>query len=148
VTDTTSRTGLLLGLVAGVPIMAYGIRGALVDASLTMPRELATWVVGIAIVDDFLIIPAAIAVGWLGRRFVPSSLWPPVRAALLCSAVLTAVAWPFIMGFGQDATNPSLLPRNYATGLAAALVVVWAATGLWITVRYWTGRRAASAPVP
>jgi hypothetical protein len=145
--DTTSSSrGLLVGLVVGVPIIVYGIRGALVDASLTMPRELAFWVVGLAIVDDFLVIPAAILVGWLGRRIVPPTFWPPVRAALLCSAVLAAVAWPFIKGFGRDATNPSLLPRNYATGLAAALVVVWVAAGLWIVLRYWTGRRATSSP--
>ena len=123
--ETTSRAGLLAGLALGVPVIAYGLRGVLVDADDTHPADLARWVVGLAVVNDLLVIPAAILVGWSLRRVVPTTVWPAVRAGLLCSAVLTAVAWPLVAGFGDDPRNPSLFPRNYATGLTAALALVW-----------------------
>jgi len=125
--ETTSRTGLLVGLALGVPVVAYGLRGTVVDADDTHPAELARWVVGLAVINDLLVIPAAILVAWSLRRVVPTTVWPPVRAGLLCSAVLTAVAVPLIAGLGNDPHNPSLFPRNYATGLTAALTVVWVA---------------------
>lgn len=124
--DTTSRPGLLVGLALGLPVLAYGIRGAIVDAADTHPAGLARWVVGLAVVNDLLVIPAAIAVAWALRRVTPGPAWPAVRAGLLSSAVLVAVAWPLVRGYGADPGNPSLFPRNYATGLAAALTVVWA----------------------
>jgi len=131
--DTTSRRGLLVGLALGVPVIAYGVRGVLVDAADTHPGELARWLVGLAVVNDLLVLPAAMAVGLLARRWTPAPAWPAVRAGLLVTSVLAAVAWPLIRGYGTDPNNPSLFPRNYATGLAAALAVVWA-TVLVITV--------------
>lgn len=124
--ETTSRPGLLVGLVLGLPVMAYGVRGALVDAADTHPAELARWVVGMAVVNDLLVVPAAMAVGLAGRRWTRAWAWPAVRAGLLTTAVLAAVAWPLVRGYGADPRDPSLLPRDYGAGLAAALAVVWA----------------------
>ena len=47
---TTSPRGLVVGLVLGLPIIGYGVRGALIDAADTNPTELATWIVGSALV--------------------------------------------------------------------------------------------------
>lgn len=124
--DTTSPRGLLVGLALGVPVMAYGVRGALVDSSDTHPAELARWVVGLAIVNDLVVVPVAMGLGLLGRRWTPAWAWPVVRAGLLISAVLIAVAWPLVRGYGVDPANPSLFPRDYGLGLAVALAVVWA----------------------
>jgi hypothetical protein len=125
--ETTSRRGLVVGLVLGGPVMAYGVRGALVDSSDTHPAELARWVVGLAVVNDLLVVPAAMAVGLAARRWTPRWAWPAVRSGLLVTAVLVAVAWPLVRGYGADPANPSLFPRDYATGLAVALAAVWAA---------------------
>jgi hypothetical protein len=130
--DTTSRRGLVVGLVLGVPVMAYAVRGALVDAADTHPPELARWIVGLALVHDLLVVPLVLAAGVVLRRRVPPRAWPPVRAALLASAVLVAVGWPFVRGFGRSPGVPSLLPRDYATGLVLALVVVWLLAAAWI----------------
>lgn len=132
--ETTSRTGLLVGLALGLPVIAYGIRGVLVDSKDTHPVELTSWVIGGAVVNDLVIVPVAIAVAWVLRRVVPPVAWPPVRAALLCTAVLCAVGWPFVRGYGRNPTVPSLLDRNYATGLAAAVAVVWLVAAAWIVV--------------
>jgi hypothetical protein len=131
---TTSRRGLLIGLVLGVPVMAYAVRGALVDAADTHPPELARWIVGLALVHDLVLVPLVLAVGVALRRRVPPRAWPAVRAALVTSAVLVAVGWPFVGGFGRSPGLPSLLPRDYATGLVLALVAVWLVAAAWIGV--------------
>lgn len=129
---TTSHRGLLFGLALGVPVMAYAVRGTLVDEHLTHPAELARWIVGLAIVHDLVLAPLVLAVSAALHRFVPARARPPVRAALLTSAVLAAVAWPFLRGYGRNPSVPSLLPRNYATGLLAALALTWLVATAWL----------------
>jgi hypothetical protein len=124
--DTTSRRGLLAGLALGLPVIAYGLWGVLIDADRTHPAELARWVVGSAVATDLLVVPAVIAIGAAARRLTPRPWWPTVRTALMVTGSLALVAWPFVRGYGDDPANASLLPRNYAAGLAMAVAVVWA----------------------
>ncbi|HZA00068.1 MAG TPA: hypothetical protein VE575_15010 [Acidimicrobiales bacterium] len=133
--ETTSRRGLLVGLALGLPVIGYGVRGALVDAGATHPPELARWIVGTAVVHDLVLVPAALGIAGAARRLTPPRAWPPVRVGLIASGVLGLVAWPFVRGYGDDPTNPSLFPRDYAGGLGAALVVVWLAVALWLSGR-------------
>jgi hypothetical protein len=134
-TDTTSRRGLLVGLALGAPIMAYAVHGTLIDEHLTHPFELARWIVGLAVVHDLVLVPIVLAIGLGLRRVVPPRARAPMRTALLTTAVLSAVAWPFVRGYGRSSSVPSLLPRNYGAGLLVALAVVWLATGLWCLLR-------------
>lgn len=129
--ETTSTRGLLIGLILGLPLLAYGLRGVMIDAERTHPAELGRWIVGAAVVHDVLIVPVVLTVGVALRRWCPAGLWPSVRWALFTSAVLTALAWPFIRGYGRRSSIPSLLPRNYAAGLLAALAAVWLTAALW-----------------
>ncbi|HEY8525771.1 MAG TPA: hypothetical protein VIL48_12440 [Acidimicrobiales bacterium] len=124
---TTSRRGLIAGLALGLPLLAYGVRGALVDAADTHPPELAAWIAGTALAGDLLVVPLALGAARLARRMAPARAWPAVRAGLLVTAVLTLVAWPFVRGYGRDPAVPSLLNRDYGAGLAAAVAAVWAA---------------------
>jgi predicted anti-sigma-YlaC factor YlaD len=138
--ESTSRRGLLVGLVLGVPVIGYGLRGALVDAGDTHPTELARWVIGAALVHDLVVVPVVAAVALLVRRFTPRRAWPPVRAGLAATGIFVAVGWPFVRGYGRDQTNPSLLPRNYGAGLAAAVGVIWLAVAAWLAWRYTSPR--------
>ena len=144
--DTTSRRGLIVGLVLGLPVVAYGVRGALVDADDTHPAELARWIVGAALVNDLVVVPAVIALGWVARRATPPWAWPPVRTGLTVTGVLGLVAWPFVRGYGRDPTTPSLLARDYGAGLAAAVAVVWLVVAVSLAWR-WQRRRHAPAEV-
>lgn len=143
--ETTSRRGLIVGLVVGVPVMAYGARGMLVDAQLTAPAELVRWALGAAIVNDLLAIPFAIVVSIGVRRLVPAIAWPAVRWALFTSAVLGLISWPLVRGYGQDSLTPSLLPRDYTAGVLAAVGVVWAVAGLWIVASVIRRRRSPTS---
>lgn len=131
---TTSRRGLAWGLALGLPVVGYGLRGVAIDAARTHPPEMARWVVGAAVLNDLVLIPAAMALGWTARRLVPSRAWPAVRGGLLATGALALVAWPFVRGYGRDPANPSLLPRNYDAGLVAALTVVWAVVAAVLVV--------------
>ena len=139
---TTSRRGLLVGLALGLPVLALGVRGVLVDAARTHPAELARWVVGSALVADLVAVPAVIVIAGLVRRITPGSWWPTVRAALTVTGSLVLVGWPFVRGYGRDPANPSLLPRDHAGGLAMAVGVVWLAAAALLAAR-WAARRAS-----
>jgi hypothetical protein len=132
--ETTSRRGLLVGLAVGLPVIAYGVRGMLVDADRTHPAELARWIVGAAVVNDALVVPLAMGAAWLARRITPARAWLPVRSGLLATGVVLLVAWPFVRGYGRDPTIPSLLERNYAVGVTAAIGATWVAVAVWIAV--------------
>lgn len=124
---TTSRRGLIAGLALGLLPLAYGVRGALVDAADTHPPELAAWIAGSALAGDLVVVPLALGAGRLARRITPRAAWPAVRAGLIVTAVLGLVAWPFVRGYGRDPATPSLLNRDYGAGLAVAVAAVWAA---------------------
>jgi hypothetical protein len=138
--DTTSRRGLLVGLALGLPIVAFGVRGVLVDAARTHPAELSGWIVGSAVATDLLVVPGAVAVGAVAHRFTPRSWWPTVSAALMVSGALILVGWPFVRGYGRDPANPSLLPRDYAAGLALAVAAAWVVAAAVLAAR-WAARR-------
>jgi hypothetical protein len=140
--DTTSRRGLLAGLALGLPVIAYGLWGVLVDADRTHPAELARWVVGSAVATDLLVVPAVIAIGAAARRLTPRPWWPTVRTTLMVTGSLAVVAWPFVRGYGDDPANASLLPRNYPAGLAMAVAVVWALAAAHLAWRWAAARRS------
>lgn len=123
--DRASRAGLWIGLVLGIPIIGWGIRGILLESARTHPGELGRWIVGSALVHDALVLPVVFAVAVLVRRVVPPRAWPPVRWGMTTTAILAVVSWPFVRGYGRSASNPSLLPRDYGAGVAIAVVVVW-----------------------
>jgi hypothetical protein len=131
--------GLWIGLALGLPVMAFGLGGALVDAERTHPFELARWVIGLALVHDLVVVPVTLALGSALRR-VTGWAWPAVGWALAASAVLTAFALPFIRGYGRDPTIPSLLDRDYALGLAVFVAAVWGIAAVVIAATCWARR--------
>lgn len=117
--------GRWIGLALGVPIIAWGIRGILLESARTHPGELARWIVGSALVHDAVLLPVVVTVAVVGRRLVPVGAWPAVRWALATTAVVALVSWPFVRGYGRRPSNPSLLPRDYGAGVTVAIVMVW-----------------------
>ncbi len=121
--------GRWIGLALGAPVIAWGIRGVLMESARTHPAELARWLVGSAVVHDAVVLPIVASVAVLARRVVSDRAWPAVRWALATSGVVAIVSWPFVRGYGRRASNPSLLPRDYGTGVAVALAAVWLVCG-------------------
>lgn len=136
--------GRWIGLLLGAPIIAWGVRGILLESDLTHPGELARWLVGSALVHDAVLLPIVVSLAVVGRRLVPGRMWPVVRWAMATTGIVALVSWPFVRGYGRRPSNPSLLPRDYGTGVIAAVAAVW----LVALVRFWRARRQPADPGP
>ena len=139
---STSRVAPIVGVIVGLPLLVVGVLGAVADGDRTKPFELARWVVGADLAHDLVLAPVVVGVSWLVGRIVPPVARGPVRWAAATTGVLCLIAWPFVRGYGRNETVPSLLDRNYATGLAAYVAAIWFLAFAWIAVR----RARHSAP--
>jgi len=135
----------VLAGVAGVAMFAVPARYAVVRSLDVRPAVWVRWRVTAAVVHDVVVAPVAVAVGWAVVRFAPRWLKAPLQSALLLSAVVVAVSWPALRGYGRVASNPTYLPRDYARGLTVTLAVVWIACGGWVVGRL-IRRRSAPGP--
>lgn len=132
------RPGLLLRIaagVAGIAMFVVAARYAAIRSIDVRPVLWVRWWVTAAVVHDVVVAPLSIAVGWLVVRFAPRAMKAPVQAGLVLSAILVAVSWPALRGYGRIPSNPTYLPRQYGTALALWLLVVWVACGAWAAVR-------------
>ena len=133
----------------GWTVMAGAVVGAVADRRDAQPTVLARWLVGGALLHDLLWLPIVAVVGAVLARAGRSGRVPaPVRWAIATSAVLVLIAWPFVGGYGRNRGNPSLLPRNYAHGLVAYLLLTWVLAGMALAVGRWRARPRATRPGP
>ncbi|MEP7059473.1 MAG: hypothetical protein ABI828_01970 [Actinomycetota bacterium] len=142
----TSRYGPVFwaAVAVGWMAIAFGAVSALTHWGAVDPPQFLVWIVGLALLHDLVMAPVVSLAGrtlkgarrrwWLGA----------VEAALAVSAVITLFAVPFVMGWGRQADNPSLLPRNYGFGLILILGSVWAVAGIRLLGR----RRRREVVVP
>jgi len=142
------RIGLVLRVIAAVAGLAmFGVAAgyAVVRRIDVRPDVWVRWWVTAAVVHDAVVAPVAIAVGWVVVRFAPRPLKAPAQAGLILTAVLVAVSWPALRGYGRIASNPTYLPRQYGTGLITTLLVIWAACGAWAAARWLSQSRRQPA---
>ena len=140
------RWPVVAGALVGGACIAVGLRALLGDAGDTRPSATVTWVLGLAVAHDLVLVPLVLAIGEAIRRLAPGALRPWLGAGLLISGSVALVAWPLVQGYGRSAGNPSALPRDYGTGTAITLAVVWAcvaAAGL----RRFLARNSGGPPV-
>lgn len=123
--------------VAGWGVMAFGVLGLLQNSARTHPDQWAKWFFGALLVHDALLAPLVFGMGSLVARVAPPPWRKPLAQALVASGIIVIVAFPFVRGYGRSSDNPSVLPNNYALGLAVTLAVVWFAVlaGHWLTRR-------------
>jgi hypothetical protein len=138
---------LVLGLALGLPFVAVGVIEIARDQAGTPPQRFVTWVLGGNVVVDLFVVPAASLIGIAIVRRMPDALRAPIRAALFATAVVLALAWPALRGYGRDRvpSNPSVQPLNYATATLTVLAVVWVVTALWSGVIMVRARRRTDA---
>lgn len=107
---------------------AYGLVFLVVDLLGTALLGWAAFVLAGVTLHDLVLAPLAALVGLGIGRLLPGRLRPAVTVGLLVAAMTTAVAWPFVLGLGQNPDNPSALPLDYGRGLVVILVMVALAT--------------------
>jgi hypothetical protein len=123
----TSRYGPLFWscLAVGTVVMGFGLVSLLSKAGATNPANFAVFFIALALVHDFVLAPATIAIATGLRSVSPRTGRGLLFGALVVSAVVVLFAAPLLFGWGAQPDNPSFLPRNYPSGLALVLAVVW-----------------------
>ena len=123
----------LIAFAAGYGIMILGALGLLRDVSLRRAGQIAAWVVAADVLHDFVLAPLVCVLGLvIARRVAPTWRWP-VRAGAIGTALVLALAYPALRGFGRETApgNPSVLPLDYPTAALTALGIVWGLAVLW-----------------
>lgn len=152
-TEGSARQGATfwVAMAVGVAITAYGAVGLWVDDGDEI-GSIGRWFVGGALLADLVVVPLGAAVGFGLRRVSAAWLWPVLRAALLATVVTVVFALPLVLDLGGIPDNASMRPRDYGSGLAAALGWIWAVAAVVAALRWRTsggaGRGPAGATAP
>jgi hypothetical protein len=110
--------------VLGTLAMGYAVLGALTDPDDRLAGHLV-FLLAVLAAHDAVVLPVAIGLGVLLRRYVPAPARRVVQAALVVSVAVAVVGIPLALGYGRPADNPSALPLDYVRGLLAVLAAVW-----------------------
>ena len=124
-----------ISAAVGWAVIGWGIAGIFRHSVDTRPANLATFVVGGALLHDLVVAPLVILAGVLIARAVPARARGPVQAALAVSGMVALFSWPLVRAYGLAANNPTSLPHNYALGLLVVLGVVWATAGAAVVLK-------------
>ncbi|WP_024799493.1 hypothetical protein [Nocardia sp. BMG51109] len=124
---------VLLGL-GGIWLAWYGIDLVLEQDSTSL-MSTARWFVGGILIHDAIVAPLCAVVALLARRLFPASWWASIAWGGLCTATLVVVAVPVVQRSGAVPGNPTILDRDYHTGLLIAIAVVWVVVGIDIARR-------------
>ena len=143
-THQRASASFWIAMMLGGGIMAFGIRGAVMDLQTSAPA-VARWVVGADLLHDFIVAPLVVAIGWCVHRTVPDRWRVPIQAGLFATAITLVIGWPGWRGYGRHLVldNPSVQPLDYTTAILTVLAVVWGVVAVWLAVRL---NRSRSAP--
>jgi hypothetical protein len=130
-----------IGAIAGLALIAIGLRGLVHDRAATQPSDLIKWLLGAGIVHDAVIAPVVVVAAWITGRIVPARARSPIRLGLAGTALLVVLIWPLVQGWGRRTANPSALPLDYGRNLIATLAVLWAVVIVVAVVRLRSARR-------
>lgn len=129
--SSTGRPAFWAAVVLGWGVIAFGVVGLLDRFGARGTLDVGLWVVGGNVLHDAVIAPIAFVVA-VGLALVVRRPWrAPLLAGLATSAMVVAVAYPALRGFGREANNPSLLPLDYGTAVLTVLAVVWGGVLAW-----------------
>ena len=119
-----------LFVLPGLAAVGYGGHGLLTAGRRVPLDSWLTWFLGSALLNDLVLAPVWIGLGWLSARLLPRAVRPAVTVGAAVSGVLALVALPFVLGRGADPANPSFLPRDYGLTLLVLVAVVLAVTAV------------------
>jgi hypothetical protein len=94
----------------------------------------AVWLGGGLLLHDLLFVPIVVTVVWGIGKVLPARHRAPTCAGVLGTALVIAIGWPGLRGYGNRPDNPTIHPLDYTTAVLTATAVVWAAVGLWLLV--------------
>jgi hypothetical protein len=121
--DGTPGRARVALLAIGLLVLAFGVEQLLIGGDATRLSSSLPWLVGVLVVHDALLAPAAAAVGWaltrVARRDARAAT-AVIAIGLYVAVVLTLLALPALLTPGVS-DNPTAAPRDYSRGLAILL---------------------------
>ena len=116
----------------GVLAIAFGGLQVLLNWEAASPFGLAAFLVAVVILDDLILLPLALAAGWLVRRALPKPARVPAQVALVILAGILLVGVPFALSPARNGQSATLLTEPYWRNLGVltaslAVIVVFAA---------------------
>ena len=132
-----------VAVVLGGALMVWGAY-LFIDATSTFDRRVnfVVYLVGAALVHDFVVAPAICAAGLVCVRLLPDRARAPAQAGLIVTGAVLLVAILPLQGTAEGTGNETIQPLNYATATLTALAIVWVAAGVWLVIRLRRGRSA------
>lgn len=119
-----------LAVVIGWTVIGIGIVGVLGDGRDVPPVDFTKWLVGLALVHDLVVVPIVLAIG-VGLSNVLGPPWRTITAgALIVAGPVLLFAWPYVQRWGVSASNPTIQPRDYTSGLVVVLAIISASSVL------------------
>jgi hypothetical protein len=125
--DAPSGRRFWVCLAIGWAAIAFGLLTVFTSRG-TRPPSFALWFLGLLVVHDAVVAPLVLGIGVVLGRRVRGRARTALCGALVLTGVLALVSWTQLRGYGLQPDNPSLMPNDYAAGLALVVGVVWAVT--------------------
>ncbi len=145
-TRTGSRSGAAWRSVARS--CGYGLHGLIPALDGIASRQFLQWFIGADVAHDLIVAPVACLVGFVIARRAGPVARAPVRAALFATAIVVAVAWAPLRGYGRAVVpdNSSVAPLDYSTAVPTAVAAVWAIAAVWFLAAWLRRRRISRRP--
>lgn len=112
----------------GWALIVTGIRGVIVDARFTRPPQWTAWFIGAAVFHDFGVAPFVFAVAAGPLRGLHRPYRAIIQAALVLTALITAMTLPVLLRLGRTGGNPTVLPTSAARPFAIVVGAIWVVT--------------------
>jgi hypothetical protein len=109
---------------AGIALGAFGVFRLLTEIPTYSLVILAVWMVAALVIQDAILTPSVVGVGWLLRRYVPDRGRRYLQVALIISALITVIAVPMIFLRGTQPAVKALLLRNYGFNLILIIAII------------------------
>jgi len=129
---------------AGIALGAFGVFRLLTEIPTYSLVILAVWLVAALVIQDAILTPSVVGVGWLLRRYIPDRGRRYLQVALIMSALITVIAVPMIFLRGTQPAVKALLLRNYGFNLILIIAIIAVISLILYAVRV---ARDRSAPV-
>ena len=129
---------------AGIGLGAYGVFRLVSELPTYSLLILGVWLLAALVIQDAILAPSVVGVGWLLRRYVPDRGRRYMQVALIMSALITVIAVPMIFLRGTQPAVKALLLRNYGSNLILIIAVIGVISLILYAVRV---ARDRSAPM-
>ena len=132
--------GTIMLLLFATPL-AFAFANLLVPLQIGSPdvafprlNALSYWLFlfgGLLVISSFLTADGAASFGWTAYAPLNNSVYSAGTGCdlwivgLVLSGLVTALAWPYVRGYGYRASNPSALPLHYGRNLLIVLAAIW-----------------------